>query len=83
MRPVAQKGQPTAQPTWVLTQIVDRRRERGRAGVSIATVSTVWPSPSRQSSFTVRPASASLSAPTLTVENCRSAASAWRSAKGN
>jgi hypothetical protein len=41
MCPVAQNGQPTAHPTWLLTQTVDRRRESVRAGVSIATVSIV------------------------------------------
>ena len=56
---VAQKGQPTAQPTWLLTQTVDRRRESARAGVSMATVSMVWPSARRQSSLIVSPESAS------------------------
>jgi len=58
MWPVAQNGHPTAQPTWLLTQTVDRRRESARAGVSMATVSMVWPSPRRQSSLMVSPPSA-------------------------
>ena len=83
MWPVAQKGQPTAQPTWLLTHTVERRRESARAGVSIATVSMVWPSPRRQRSLIVSPASASTSVATVTVENSNSPARARRSGAGS
>ena len=83
MCPVAQNGHPTAHPTWLLTQTVERRRESARAGVSIATVSMVWPSARRQRSLMVSPPSARISVSTLTVENSNSAASPSRSAAGS
>ncbi len=53
--PVAQKGQPIAQPTWVLTHTVARRALPPQEGLSMATVSTVCESSRAQSSLTVVP----------------------------
>jgi hypothetical protein len=83
MWPVAQNGQPTAHPTWLLTHTVERRRESSRPGVSIATVSMVCPSARRQRSLSVSPESAGISVSTVSVENSNSAASAVRSAAGS
>ena len=59
--PVAQNGQPTAQPAWLETQTVARGPEprRGSAGERISTASTLAPSERVSSSFVVAPSSAS------------------------